>query len=241
MKKNLLSSFNGCLNALRRARQSDQDSGRVETQSDSLAETDAKETEAATRRYLLYFMLPLWIVPGFLDYLWHRRTKIETTSGTHESMIHSLMMTETGIPVLMGLLLEIDAGVLLTMLLAFFAHWATAFWDVNYATTRREVRPNEQHIHSFLEVLPFCAVSFAVCLHWGQFLALFGKGPERARFWFRPKQPPLSTRYVAGLLSAVALGVGAPYAEELWRCWKNEQKGLAGSDTPAHLREKANQ
>jgi hypothetical protein len=31
---------------------------------------------------MLNFALPLWVVPSFLDYTWHRRTKIETTSGT---------------------------------------------------------------------------------------------------------------------------------------------------------------
>jgi hypothetical protein len=163
------------------------------------AATEAAGTATATRRYMLYFMLPLWIAPGFLDYLCHRKTKIETTSGTQESIIHALMMTEAGIPVVMGLLFEINTGVLLMMLLAFFAHWATAFWDVAYASDRREVKPNEQHIHSFLEVLPFCAVSFILCLHWNQFAALFGVGPERPRFSLKGKQPPLSTRYVVGL------------------------------------------
>lgn len=200
--------------------------------------TEATGTAVATRRYMLYFMLPLWIVPGFLDYLCHRKTKIETTSGTKESVIHALMMTEAGIPVVMGLLLEINTGVLLTMLLAFFAHWATAFWDVAYASDRREVKPNEQNIHSFLEVLPFCAVSFVLCLHWNQFAALFGAGPERPRFSFKRKQPPLSTRYVVGLLSAIGAGIGIPYGEELCRCWKNEQMGLSGRDTPQYLREK---
>jgi len=50
-----------------------------------------------TRRYLLYFTVPLWVIVGSLDYLCHRRTKIETTSGTLESAIHALMMAEAGI------------------------------------------------------------------------------------------------------------------------------------------------
>ncbi|MGZ3585148.1 MAG: hypothetical protein ACXVCT_20590 [Ktedonobacterales bacterium] len=57
----------------------------------------------ATHRYLLYVVLPTWLAAGFADYLFHRRTKIEQTSGPRESLIHWLMMTETGIPVLMGL------------------------------------------------------------------------------------------------------------------------------------------
>ncbi|MFF2147014.1 hypothetical protein [Kitasatospora sp. NPDC058190] len=37
---------------------------------------------------------------------------------------------------------------------AALAHGATALWDVALATGEREVTPIEQHIHSFLEVLP---------------------------------------------------------------------------------------
>jgi hypothetical protein len=105
----------------------------------------------ATRRYLLYAVLPLWLGAGFADYLFHRRTHIERTSGAHESVIHLMMMAETGIPLLMGLFLEINALVLAMMGALFVAHEATAYWDVNYAETRRTVTPNEQHAHSFLE------------------------------------------------------------------------------------------
>jgi hypothetical protein len=89
----------------------------------------------------LYFTVPLWVVAGSLDYLWHRRTKIETTSGTTESAIHALMMTEAGLPMLLGLLLEINAGVILLMVAAFVAHAGTAIWDVAYAVERRKVTP----------------------------------------------------------------------------------------------------
>lgn len=49
------------------------------------------------------------------------------------------------------------------------AHEATAIWDVRAAVDGgRDVRPAEQHIHSFLESLPFMAVSALLCLHWDQ-------------------------------------------------------------------------
>ncbi|MGH2515930.1 MAG: hypothetical protein ACRDHP_09780 [Ktedonobacterales bacterium] len=176
--------------------------------------------ERATRRYLLYFVLPLWIGAGLADWRRHRRTHIEATAGTHESLIHSLMMTEIAIPILMGLFLELDALVLLVMIGTFFVHEATAYWDVSYAETLREVTPSEQHIHSFLEVLPFMTASGMLCLHWDQALALAGKGPERARLTLRPKLHKLSRRYVTGILSAVVAFVAVPYAEELWRCYR---------------------
>ena len=77
------------------------------------------------RAYLLYFILPLWIAAGLSDYLLHRRTQIAHTSGTKESLLHLLQLTEAGLPVLMGLLLEINALVLLLMLFGLAAHQAT--------------------------------------------------------------------------------------------------------------------
>jgi hypothetical protein len=44
----------------------------------------AKDTESATLRYLLFGLLPTWFVPGLLDWLQHRRTDIEHTSGTRQ-------------------------------------------------------------------------------------------------------------------------------------------------------------
>jgi hypothetical protein len=38
-----------------------------------------------TRNILMYFILPLWLVAGFADYLCHRASNIATTSGAKES------------------------------------------------------------------------------------------------------------------------------------------------------------
>jgi hypothetical protein len=170
------------------------------------------------RHYLLFFILPLWIVAGLADYVLHRRTHIEDTSGTKESLLHALQLVEAGIPVLMGLLLDINALVLLMMLVALLVHEATALWDVHVAIHRRHVGVLEQHVHSFLELLPFMGVSFVTILYWDQFLALFGLGNEAARFELRPKSPSLSPVYLVGTLSAVFLFIVLPYGEELWRC-----------------------
>ena len=195
---------------------------------DRLADTEELArrlgVERATRRYLLYFVLPAWIGAGLLDWQRHRQTKIEETAGTHESLIHALMMAELGLPILMGLFLEINALVLAVMVATFFVREATAFWDVAYAEGRRAVTPTEQHVHSVLEVLPFMVTSMLLCLHWDQARALVGHGPERARFTLRPKRPGLlSRRYVAGILAAVGGCVGLPYAEEFWRCYRADR------------------
>jgi hypothetical protein len=130
------------------------------------------------------------------------------------------MMTEVGIPVVLGLFLEINALVILLMIIAFFIHEGTALWDVSYAVTRRDVTPVEQHVHSFLELLPFMAASFVICLHWSQFLALVGAGTEPARFGLQLKEPPLSKPYVFAILVAIAVFGGLPYAEEFRRCYR---------------------
>jgi hypothetical protein len=186
-------------------------------------------TEVATRRYMMYVILPLWVVPGVLDYAWHRRTKIEDTAGVEESVLHLMMMAEGGVAVVSGLMLEINAGVIALMLASFLAHEATAIWDVNYAYKYREIPPGEQHVHGSLEMMPFCALSFAICLHWDQALALLGYGPSRPDFRLRPKQPPLPASYLTKLVAAASAS-GLLYVEELWRCWRARQKALRRTD-----------
>ncbi len=195
-------------------------------------------TEVATRHYLLYFVIPVWIGAGLLDWYWHRKTKIETTSGTEESLIHALMMTEVGLPVFSGLLLQINAGSLLSIIAAYFIHETTAFWDVAYASDHRDVQPREQHTHSFLEMIPFCAVSFMLILHWDQFAALFGKGDTKPDFSIRWKEIPVRPSYIAGALAALGAGIALPYGEEIYRCWQAEKQGLVGTDTPLFVKER---
>ncbi len=210
--------------------------GRSEKPPATRAPAVPDSTAKATERYLLFCMIPLWVITGSLDYIWHRKTSIQTTSGLQESVIHALMMTEAGLPMVLGLYLEVNAGVILLMLAGFFAHAATAIWDVSFAVGRRKVTPTEQHIHSFLEVLPFCAVSFIICLHSDQFLALLGAGEEAPRFELRRKSPPLSNRYLAGLFGGIAVN-GAAYGEELLRCYRAKLQGLEGTETPPAARE----
>src|SRR5438045_9736202 len=67
--------------------------------------------EDATRRALQGFVLPVWIGAGLADWWCHRRTDIEHTAGATESAIHAAMMIEGGLPTLLGLFCEVNAGV----------------------------------------------------------------------------------------------------------------------------------
>ncbi|MEU9247022.1 diguanylate cyclase [Streptomyces sp. NPDC048385] len=178
----------------------------------------SSDVDAAARRFLLLGILPLWVVPGLADWWMHRRTGIERTSGTKESAIHALMMTETGVPVVMGLLARVNPLVLTTMGAAAVAHGATALYDVTVATGEREVRPVEQHIHSFLEVLPLTALAFTACLHPDQVRSTLRGGPRPQDWRLQRKERPLPAAYLAGLAGVIGLGIILPYAEELRRC-----------------------
>ncbi|OIJ68384.1 hypothetical protein [Streptomyces mangrovisoli] len=176
------------------------------------------EVEDASRRFLLYGLLPSWVVPGLADWWMHKRTRIEHTSGTKESAVHALMMTEAGVPVLMGLLAKVNPLTLSVMGGAALAHGATAVYDVSLAVGEREVRPIEQHIHSFLEVLPLTAFAFTACLHAGQVRRTLGGGRDPEDWRLLPKEHPLPAGYLTALAGIVVAGVAVPYAEELWRC-----------------------
>ncbi|MHA6311254.1 MULTISPECIES: diguanylate cyclase [Pantoea] len=166
---------------------------------------------------LLYFVLPVWLIAGFADWICHRATDIENTTGLKETWIHILMFLEMGLPLLSALFLEVNALVIGFMIVLFFCHEATALWDVSYAVTAREVKPVEQHVHSFLEMVPLMALLLVISRHWPQFQALFGLGDESPRFELKWRADPLPTGYIIFVLSAIFLLEMLPYLEEYWR------------------------
>src|ERR1044071_7016406 len=143
--------------------------------------------EQAVRRLLLGGVMPLWLGAGLADWYLHRRTRIEETSGSRESAIHPLLFAESGLPVLLGLFCEVNAGVLASASVAAAAHSATAWWDQAYAEERRRVPIAEQHVHSLLEVSPLTAALLLTALHWDQAAALAGSSGT-PRFRPQPKR-----------------------------------------------------
>jgi hypothetical protein len=119
------------------------------------------DVASVTRNFLLGFVLPLWVA----DWMCHRRTDIAHTAGLREPLMHLLMLAEAAVPVLAGLFLEITSPVLALMIASLVLHDVTALWDGSYAVKHREVPPIEQHVHSFLEMVPLMAVAFGCVLH----------------------------------------------------------------------------
>ncbi|MGW2640510.1 diguanylate cyclase [Streptomyces sp. NPDC001348] len=186
----------------------------------------------ATTRYLLYGLLRGWFVPGLADWAMHRRTRIEDTSGTKESLIHSLMMAEVGLPMALTLRYEVNPLLLTVQLAATAVHEATALWDVRTAVdSDREVKPVEQHIHSFLESLPFAGLSALMCLHADQVRSLLRGGRGDANAWRPvPRRRPLSPGYLAAVGAAIGACVLLPYGEELLRCRRAARKKRGRGD-----------
>jgi hypothetical protein len=182
--------------------------------------SDPSDVESVTIRYLMYALTPAWLLPGIADYVMHRRTRIAETSGLRESAIHSLMMAEIAVPVTLALLCEVNPLLLTVAGAALSAHEATAIWDVRTAVDGgREVRPAEQHIHSFLESLPFMAASALLCLHWDQVERAARRDPGDREAWrLRLRRARLPGSYLAAVGAGITTLVALPYAEELWRC-----------------------
>jgi hypothetical protein len=158
---------------------------------------------------LLYALFPLWLVAGIADYLCHRRTAIEHTSGARENTLHVVQALEVGLALFAGLFLEINALVLTLLILLVAAHSLTAYWDVAYTAPRRLISPFEQHVHSYLEIIPVAAVGIVAALHWEALAA-----PSFAlRFKVQPL-PPLPVATVLGLIFVLQ---ALPLAEESWR------------------------
>lgn len=179
---------------------------------------DELEPDRALVRCFLYYLLPLWTAAGILDWNWHRKTDIEHTAGLRESLIHVLMFSEMGAPLLLGLIFKINAGSLLAMLSMLVAHEATAAWDVHTALEQREVKQREQHTHSLLEVLPLTAFTVAASLNWSELRSLFGVSKKNPDFRLRLKEKKIPNKYwlaMGGMVGALA----AVYGNEVWRCW----------------------
>jgi hypothetical protein len=176
-----------------------------------------------TGAILMYFILPLWLLTGVADWLCHKATHIERTSGAKESVLHLLMFVEMGLPLLAAIFLDVNALIIGFMIALFLLHEATSMWDVDYAVARRRVTPLEQHVHSFLELIPLMALLLIIARHWPQFLALFGAVEEPARFDLSWKAPPLPPAYIAAVLAA-ACAVAVLNFEESFRCLRAKRR-----------------
>jgi hypothetical protein len=157
---------------------------------------------------LMYAVFPLWVAAGLADWACHRATAIERTSGLPENGFHFLLYAEMGVPMLAVAFLEINGTVLAAVAAGFLVHEATVWVELRYAVPRREVRPIEQMVHSFMELLPLVSLA----------LLAVAAGARAADFSVRLKAEPWPAGYLLGALAATLLLNVLPLAEEGWRC-----------------------
>jgi hypothetical protein len=165
---------------------------------------------------LVYVVLPLWVIAGFLDYLCHRASDIEHATGIRESLIHWLMVLEVAVPLVLAVFFRINALILTLMIVSLVVHEITGYLDLKIAMATRKVTIFEHQVHSVLEVLPFTAMLLVMALHWPQTQSLFGFGHEAADFSLGAKQIPRWGEIIPPAAVFLVLVI-APYVEEMLR------------------------
>jgi hypothetical protein len=164
--------------------------------------------QALLETLLWWGIYPLWLLAGAADYLCHRRTDIERTSGSAESWFHLLQFMTLLIAIAAGALLTPNALVFGVMVVAVLAHSVLAYLDVLYTDGKRYISPFEQLVHGFMDVLPLVAAAIFGVLNWQQISA----GPDGASLTLVPAD---SSRL--WLLASFTLLAGVPIFEELVR------------------------
>ena len=145
-----------------------------------------------------YGIFPAWMLAALADWLCHRHSAIELTSGPRESALHLWLHLEIAAPVLVGLYFEVDAGVLAFIASCVIAHILTSLQDTRYSLPLRYISPVEQQVHAWLEMLPLFALVLVAVLHAESLLE-----PH----WLpRPRSNPVVAPW--GLLVPIALAAG---------------------------------
>jgi hypothetical protein len=172
--------------------------------------------EEVVRLLLMYLVVPLWIAAGLADWWCHRRSRIERTSGLTENAFHWVLLAEAGVGLLAAALLEVNAAVLLLVFAGFLAHELTTYAELRLTAQLRPIRPFEQMVHSFMELLPLLLLILLAVMEWDQVLALFDQATPDMEL--RLKEKPWSGTWLrTAIAAAVVLNV-LPLAEESWRC-----------------------
>jgi hypothetical protein len=163
------------------------------------------------------------LLAGAGDYLCHRRTDIEHTSGTTESWLHLLQFVTLLMAFAAAVLLDLNAIVFGIMVALVIAHSVLAHVDVSYTNGRRRIAPFEQLVHGFMDVLPIVALALVGVLHGSEIAA----APTAPIFSWQP--PDLQALLLLGSFAVLS---GVPILEELARTHRHRgerqfQAGLA--------------
>lgn len=167
---------------------------------------------------ILFGLLPLWGFAGFIDWCCHRATRVESTSGLKESLLHSLMGIQLGIPIVLCLTFEMNVLVMLICIAMWIAHEFVAHWDVRYASPRRHISIWEVHVHNYMATLPSYLFMLLAILNWDVTLKLLTLD-WGGQFELHPLgKRPGGNDYLPAYLTFMAVLCVFPYVEENIRC-----------------------
>lgn len=174
--------------------------------------------ESALLYTLLLVVLPVWSAAGLLDWICHRLSKIDQTSGSPESLLHLVLLLVLAIPLVLTLHYEISLPIFLILVTGVVLHQAISLSDSFYANSRRHISVLEQHVHGFMDVLPISALLIVGALYIGDW--------SNWEFVFVKREPSIPGLYhfvVGGaLFMAFALNL-----EEFLRCSVKQRSQFA--------------
>jgi hypothetical protein len=156
---------------------------------------------------LVWGIYPAWLLAAGGDYLCHRRTRIEQTSGAIESWLHVAQFGSLAAALACALMLQMSTGVFVTISVLVLTHSILTYTDVRYTYGRRPILPAEQTVHGFMDVLPIVAVALLAVQHWAEI---------RAGSMSFALDSEVGLKRVV-LLSSFMLLAGLPVFEELLR------------------------
>jgi len=165
--------------------------------------------QTALYQLIGFALYPLWLAAGAGDYLCHRRTKLEVTSGLPESQMHVAQYVCIAVTVIAAVFFSFVGSVLYLVATAVAVHTALSYFDVRYTFSRRVISPLEQHIHAVLCIVPIVAVVL---------LAMADAVSANQASLLR--SPPLSPMLAGLIIGSIVILSGAPLVEEFIRSFR---------------------
>jgi len=174
---------------------------------------------------ILYMMLPIWSIAAFIDWMCHRATKIEETSGLRESMIHFIMGVQIGAPILLCMFFEVNISIMLLCLFVLVTHEIVAHQDIVWASSRRHISHWETHAHTYLASLPLYLFALVVVRKWDVFLDMITLNWAGGMGLVWRSEPLSGNSYYLPVFLVASFCFGlCPYIEEMYRCWRYQQR-----------------
>ena len=188
------------------------------------------ETKELLKNLILFGLLPLWGISGLIDWGCHRATKIEYTSGLRESLVHSLMGIQLGIPIILALYFYVNVTVLLICIAAWLMHEVVAHYDVHYSAPKRHISIWEVHVHNYMATIPLFLMMLIIVINWDMFMNLITLNWAGNMQLRRIENPHGGESYAAIYFAFMFATCVLPYIEENIRCLRvhlKQKRGIA--------------